>query len=320
MRCQEIVRKKFFLVKILFFPLLVSVCSCQNRVDELFKNPDTNPIRKVLKITMPLAYAANLAMAALDGAKLPNVSFINAGDSTNKNFLMAIAVDSNFPIPKGIQAGGRVLVAGSLAQGVAMMTVMFTDLKVIQGKFIIHDISTFPVIQDVDLVTGKKVLFVVYADMDVDAGSDTLLTVDMSKGQTDAEFKRYQNMKSFDGSVIVEQNTWMIQVDDNGTPGDPGDDTYLVLGGGQYVETGSSSADIMQIVMMNVAMKATCKQNPAAGWTLVQNLSGGDTKGPELGHLLLNGHSECDGTMKVVAATGVYTRSWGKPVALNLSQ
>ena len=307
-------------IRILFVLLTLLTANCQNKIDELFKNPDTNPIRKVLKITMPLAYASNLAMAALNGEKPPNVSLIKGGDSANENFLMAIAVDDKFPLPQGIQANGRLLVAGVLtAQRVAMMTVIFTDLNVTQGTFLIHDISTIPVIQEVDLVTGKKELFVVYADMDVNSGSDTLMTVTMSKAQADAEFQRYTNMKSFDGSVMVEENTWIIRVEDNGTPGEPGDDTYLVSGGGQYVETGSSTADIMQIVMVNVGMSATCKQNPVEGWSLLQNLSGG-TDGAELGHLLLNAHSECDGTMKVQAATGVYSRSWGKPIQLDLSQ
>ncbi|MBD3316154.1 MAG: hypothetical protein GF344_10225 [Chitinivibrionales bacterium] len=309
----------------LSIPLMVLItaligCDGTGRLEELFKEPNTNPVRKVLKITMPLGYAANLAMTAMTGEKPANVHFVEGGEGTLGNFVLKVTVDEGFPLPLGIEATGHILVAGVMArQSMAMMSMVFTEINITQGVFAINDISTVPVVMEEDLVTGDTELFVVFADMDMNGGSDTLFSVGMTDERIEAEMERYQKMKLFDEETTIEQNTWIIRIDNGETPTEPSDDIYAVSGGGQYVDVGSSSADITQITMMNTRMKPTCKKNPLEGWTLLQNIDGGDVQN-EIGHLLLDAHDVCDGSMKVGAATGVYSRMWGKRIAMNLDQ
>jgi hypothetical protein len=312
--------RKINLLIFLLFLILFMTSGCSEKIEQFFKDPDLASIKRVLKITMPLAYASNCAMMTMKGQKPGNVQFIKGGDTSSGCFLMAITVDSTYPLPHGIEATGRILIAGILGGGdMLLMTVIFTELNVSKGTFDIRDISTVPVILDEDAGTGKKELMVVYANEDVNSGSDTLLTVDMSASQVQAEFRRYQNMKLFDGSVIVEQNAWIISVDNGETPANPVDDIYTVSGGGQYVEASSSSGEITQLTMVGMTMTTVCKKNPFEGYAFMQCVKASD-QDVEIGHILLSGHSECDGTLKVEAATGVYTLSWGKPVELDLGR
>jgi hypothetical protein len=304
--------------------LAIIFLGCSDKLEEAggwFKEPDLTHARKILKTTLPLGYAANLAMAALGGTSLPNVSIAQSGDTSVGTYFITIDVDSTFPLPQGLYADGTILVVGFHAdQEVAMMTCIFSDLNVSQGVFTINDISTIPVVSKEDIISGKKELFVVYGDIDVNSGSDTMLTVSMSNEQMDAEFTRYETMKSFDSSVTLDENAWIIRVDHNETIGDPGDDIYMVSGGGQYVEAGSGGAGIIQMTMIDMQMHASCRKNPNEGWGLIQNLEVGAGTVPELGHVVLMGRSACDGCIDIPVATGCYIKSLNTSVPLNLAE
>jgi hypothetical protein len=168
-------------------------------------------------------------------------------------------------------------------------------------------------------VSGKRWLNVVYSEQDINAGSDTLLSLGITQGQIDAELVKYQTMRSFDSGVTLAQNGWLIRVDNSGTLADPSDDRYTVFGGGQYVEVSEGTTEIVQLTMINAAMSPSCTWNPTAGWALWQNL-GVDSAGPDIGHVLLMFHAACDGNARVTVATGVYLLANGRDVALELDK
>lgn len=308
-----------------FLIALLFLCGCPKEAekvlgDDFFRAPDVTPVRKVLTAAMPLGYAANLTMAALKGAHPPNVTILRNGSDTSTGcFLVRISVDNAFPLPGHVQATGNIITAGfSVDNKTAIMTAVFTDLNILQGSFSIRDISTFPVVSDSDVITGAKELLVVYSDIDVNSGSDTLLTTGITQSQKDAEIAKFRKMETFDSGVSITENAWIIRVEDNSTLSDAFDDRYTISGGGQYVEVSDSKSEIVQLTMINASMSPTCKSNPGNGWALWQNL--GVNSGIEIGHVFMTFHNTCDGNAKITVATGVYSTSFGRQTALRLGE
>jgi hypothetical protein len=300
---------------------LLALTSC-DKIEDLLREPDVTPVRNVLKAAMPVGYAANLTMAVMQGASLPNVTVVRSGSDTSSIgcFLLNIVVDSAYPLPGDARATGIITTAGLIVDNnTAIMSAVFSSLSFTQGSFNIRTISTFPVVCDSDIISGKRELIVVYFDVDVNAGSDTLLSVRMDSGQISAELVKYNTMKSFDSGVSVSENAWIIRVDDNNTLSNPGDDTYSAFGAGQYVEVFDAKAQIVQLTMINAAMSPACTRNPSTGYAFWQNM-GTDKSGPDIGHVFLTFHPSCDGKARVTVATGVYVRSIGRDIALGLDK
>jgi hypothetical protein len=308
----------FFIRPGVVIAALVALSSC-NKVSDLLREPDVTQVRNVLKAAMPIGYAANLTMAAMQGAVLPNVTVVRSGTDTSTGcFLVNITVDSTYPLPGNVRAVGIITTAGIIVDNrTAIMTAAFSEINVTRGSFVLGDISTFPAVSDT--ISGKRELDVVYSDIDVNAGSDTLLHIGITQGQIDAELVKYQTMKSFDSGVSLSENAWIIRVDDNNTLSNPADDRYTIFGGGQYVEVYDNNAEIVQLTMINAAMSPACKFNPDQGYALWQNM-GTDKSGPDIGHVFLTFHSACDGSARVTIATGVYLRSFGRDIALDLDK
>lgn len=308
---------------------LLAAAGCDDsKLERLLEAPDTSPMRRALKLSMPLAYAANLSLAAIEGADLPNVHFLTTGAPGAGPFLLEITVDEGFPLPEGIQATGVIVVAGVVTRdGVSghpdflLLTVVFSRLDVTAGGFEVQDVTAVPVVVDVDPRTGERRLYVVYANVDVDtgAGPAPLLSLDLDQGQLGERFTRYQDMRRFDGTAatVVRQDTWILTVDDHDTPGDPSDDTYWVGGAEQYVEAEDASGDLMQAILL-LAMEPECKRNPREGGGLIQNLGASGGTSVELGHVVLGASGGCDGEIDVLVGTGSYFALTGRSIDLHL--
>ena len=264
---------------------------------------------------------ANLTMAAIQGAVLPNVTVVRSGSDTSTGcFLVNITVDSAYPLPGDVQAVGIITTAGIIVDNrTAIMTAVFSSLSITRGSFVVRDISTFPVVCDTDIISGKRELDVVYWDVDINAGSDTLLHAGIDSGRISAELVKYNTMKSFDSGVSLSENAWIIRVDDNNTLSNPADDRYAAMGAGQYMEVSDNDAEIVQLTMINATMSPSCRWNPSTGYALWQNM-GTKKSLPDIGHVFLTFHGTCDGKARVTVATGVYVRSIGKDIALHLDQ
>jgi hypothetical protein len=299
---------------------LAALMSCGG-LDDLLRDPDMTPVRNVLKAAMPVGYAANLTMAVMQGATLPNVSVVRSGNDTSTGcFLLNITVDGSFPLPGDVEAAGIITTAGIIVDNrTALMTAVFSSLNIPRGSFTIRDLSTFPVVCDTDIISGKRELDVVYWEMDINAGSDTLLHFGIDSGQIAAELVKFQTMQSFDSGVALSENAWIVRIDDNNTPADPSDDLYTIFGGGQYLEVFEERADVVQLTMIGAAMSPSCRWNPTAGWALWQNTGAGGSV-PEIGHVLLGFRAPCDGRARVTLATGVYLRANGRDIPLELDK
>lgn len=316
---KKIIKNKTGLCMITFAFCIVINLKCrriQDVKDLLSKEPEVAAVSKVLKTAIPIAYAVNVAMVAINGDTLPQVTFRQGFTGFPGKGVLYITVSPTYPLPVGSDNSGGILVAGLWSsKDNAVVTVLFSDLNISQGTFQLNSINTFPVQRDGDS------LLAVYADQDVNSVKDTFLVFNLTTGEIQTEYERLLAEKPSDSAVVVEQNAWIIDVGTKGTPTNLNDDVYSLSGAGQYVEASVVNSSVVQLVLIETSFSPTIPRNPFEGRGILRDIdvSTGNTGHlPELGTAVLKFHSSNDGKVDILLATGVYIGSTGKSLPLNL--
>ncbi len=302
---------------LLFMCLLNIQCRRIQDIKDFFdKEPEVAAISKVLKTTIPIAYAANIAMAAINGDTLPQVTIQQGFTSFPGNGILHITISPTYPLPVGSDNSGSIFVAGMWSStDNAILTILFTDLNIKHGTFQLNSISTFPVQRDTNGILA------VYTDQDVNNVKDTFLVFNLTTGEIQTKYANLDTEKPTDSAIVVEQNAWIINVADKNTPTNLNDDIYSLCGAGQYVEASVANASIVQLVMINTLFTPTTPRNPYKGRGVIRDIdvsTGSTGHLPELGTAVLSFHSTNDGKVDVVLATGVYIVSTNKSLPLYL--
>ena len=135
--------------------LVVAAGCSPNEVRELFDKPDLEPLAGTINTTIPLGYAASLAMAYANGDSAANVSAIGNCDSFPCNALLSITIDENYPIPTTAGPNDYLLVGAAWPSAdQAVMTVVFTHFDLRAGSIVVSSISTVLPTQSVTAVWG----------------------------------------------------------------------------------------------------------------------------------------------------------------------
>lgn len=289
--------------------LLLAGCG----VETFFRDPSGEPIKATIRTTVPLAYAASVAMASVRGSPPPN-ALATTCSSFPCAALVTIAVDDRtLPLAFGSPGKGQILVAGLwTSPETAILTVSFVDMLVGNSVLRVRDVSAFPV-----AVTPAG-LHVVYASIDVNVASGPVRPQDLSAVQIDALFLRLSITPSADPAANVGLDAWVVQVADAGTPGDFSDDRYTIMGGGEYVAASTGSGSILQMGMAATVMAPSCALNPVEGLAVLNEVGAGASKLPVLATALIGFEPDCTGTATVLLATGNYVLAIGKSIPLQL--
>jgi hypothetical protein len=282
--------------------------------DSFFRDPSGEPIKATLRTTIPLAYAASVAMAAVSGSPPPNAFSTTTCSSFPCAAVVTIAVDDRtLPLAFGSPGNGQILVAGLwTSKYTAILTVAFVDMFVGNSVLRVRDVSAFPV-----AVTPAG-LHIVYASIDVNVGTGPVSPQGLSSAQIDALFVRLNMTPSADPAANVGLDAWVVQVGDAGTPHDFSDDRYTVMGGGEYVAASSGSGSILQIGMAATLMAPGCALNPVEGLAVLNEVGTSKSKLPVLATALIIFEQGCTGTARVTLATGNWVLAIGKAIPLRL--
>ncbi len=301
-------------ISVILFLILLSVISCK-KAKEYFHDPETEPVAHAVKTSAAIGYSASVAISVMSGVKLPYV--ITTGDCNNFpcTSLSLVTVNSNNQVLFSGGSIGEITIAALWPdEDAGIITILFTDINISTQNFTLLSIHTVPVIKKEDRI------IVVFSENDINIGSDsdTLLDLDLSQGEIDFELARLEYETPDNLYVAVEQNAWIIAIDQKGTLDNFSDDSYLITGGGQLIEATSVSGGIIQQAMLSVELNPYCQFNPVSGFALIKNIKAEEKKIPELGTAVFEFHNHCDGRADVKIATGVYIRSNGKSLPLNL--
>ncbi len=277
-----------------------------------FKDPSAEPIKAVVRTTVPLAYAASAAMSSVTGSVPPNaiVSYSTCTATPSDCVAVVTITDDDSLVPLQLASGtGTMTVYGYWSSpNQAIFTVAFSA-GAGSSLFPIHSVSIFPVIR-----SGSS-LKIVYANIDVDVAVRDPGT--LSPAERSTAFLKLNRTASNDASANVSMDAWIIDRNSMNTP-DVSDDIYSISGGGQYVGIGSGSTSLVQLGAAGITIGPDCLLNPNAGFAALNELAT-STSSVVSATALITFPSSCDGTARVAAATGNYLLANGKSIPLNLS-
>lgn len=295
---------------------LIPGISCDKETKEYFRDPETEPVVQSILASTAIGYTASLAMSVMAGEQLPYVISTKNCPEYPCASLIYVDINPNNPFPFTGDTSGEIIIAGLWpdADG-AILTAFFYDLDISSSTFTLKNIHTFPVARE----EGK--LIAVFAGMDINLGSNPIfpLELNLTEGEINFELSRLDFNKPGDVYVAVDQHAYIVEIEQGSTLGDLSDDSYIITGGGQIIEVTDDTGGIIQQALLNVEMNSLCFENPFGGLALIKNTKAGDNILPELGTALLSFRKPCDGMAEVTLATGIYIRSNGKMIPLELN-
>ena len=288
-------------------------------LDPINQVPTIAPIEAVVKTSVPLSYAAEIAMAAVNGTVFPQVSLSNTCSTFPCVATMVITVQPNdIPVVlDGISDNGEIFVVGLWSSSSqAILTVIFDGINAGNQYQFIRKISTIPVSQLNNITT------VAYANIDIDIASDSEVSIDLNAGEIQTEYDRLNQSIDTDPELNINLEAWIVETNSNGTPNDLSDDQFSIVGGGQYFEANANEVSVLQIGAVDIQMTTNCALNPVGGLAVLQEVrvsSGDRATWPVLGQALIEFHSSCDGNARVILGIGSFFLATGDDIDLGFN-
>lgn len=311
------------IVLCIVFVLLAFSSDCINPLQQLNnmfnKAPDIAAVTRTIKVSLPLAYAANVALDAVNKQAFSGVTMNpSLGDTFPYSGMVTIPISKAHPLPVGLDSSGTIVVLGlwsSRNEGV--MSVFFTSRNIKDGTFTLANIAFVPAQRD--SITGATT--VVFAAEDINADSTTVVTTKITDSLVAVKLQGIPLTLPTDSNLAVTQKAWIVVVSPNP---DPGAATYSLYGAGQYIGVQPSTTELVQAAMVNVVFTPdTCRHNPISGYALINDLKilNSQTNSTEqMGSTVLTFNKGCSGSATITLATGVYLARTGSSAALNLDQ
>jgi hypothetical protein len=308
-------------------PLLVLLTSlsCQfSKVADYFsQEPNGDAVRQVITTAVPMGFATSIAFAAASGQTLPaSVHVTQSIGSFPGSAVLIIHPSADQQLPPGVRSNGQIAVAGYFNSADAgVLSVFFIGMSVRQGGIVVSRISTFPVTRNGDTY------MLTYAKEDINAGTtDTVASFTLTPEQMNVELNRLASRPSFDSTITLDQEGWVVEVDPKATPADPFDDTYSIIGAGQHIGLDMAGeeltgGELVQVIFIECQLSNACVRNPIAGSVLLRKYGAADAGTGQrsvFGTSWWHFHSTCDGKAEIPVGTGTYIGFSGKSVNLNL--
>ena len=315
--CKRVSTTGGLRIAIIIGTLVLAACG-SDEVDDFFHPPSSEPIRSTVRTSIPLAYVASAAMAAVNGHTPPDTTASNTcSDYPCTAFVTVEQIENALPFTLSDNSASALVVGLWSSANEAVLTASFVEAPVGTETYQVTKISTFPVIES---ILGDYEI--IYADIDINIAADSSDSIDLTDEQIQAEYDRLEIAVSDDPEINLSMDAWIIEVHDNGTPDVLNDDVYIINGGGQYAHTTQSSAEVVQLGMAGTRVAWDCSTNPTQGLAVMNEVgasSGDDTPPPLIANALIGFEPECDATAEVVLATGNWLFASGDSIPLDLN-
>ncbi len=226
---------------------------------------DLSGIEVALVAGSSIGHSASMTAAAMDAP----VACVNVTQPCSASFpcsgVATVTLGDACPLPLGGVGSGEVAVSGSWAA--------------------------------TDMATLGMMFGVGVSDGNVSLSEAIGVKVSTANGhQTVAYVGQDVSVKS--GNTLAAQSSWTVDVDNQGTPGDPSDDVYTINGAQQGAAAGSG-ATVAQVSLTTVVLDPSCRKNPISGMGVIQQV-GSST----LEEVVATFHAACDGKVDVRGTLG----------------
>ena len=302
---------KRYRIRILLLMLgwfLLPGTSCHN-LREYFRDPETEILTETIRAGITVGYAADVATTVMLGESVPGVVVYRSNDGFPCTTLMEVDLhDSDSPLLQAGQAEGITIAGLWTDASTAILNLVLTRYQTNSSTLEILGIRTIPVIRE------ENTISLALAGMDISFNPDTeaILSLNLTTLEVESELLRLGAPLPNDVYVAILQNAYFIEIQTNNTSNSLMDDEFTLTGGGQLVEVDGNAAEITQQAMVDLKVVPGCLLNPVQGTALIK-VTGLEAQGfPELGTAILDCESNCNGTARVLLATGMYAASNGR--------
>ena len=306
----------YLLVFILIFNL-----SCRNKdnpIRDWFQDPPVDPITQTIKTVIPVGYAASLVIMDMKGLKVSNTKSVKQKSAT----LLYVDTSVDYPYKFKDDTYGQMIIAYvQTDENTALVSVFFTDMDVVSGKFELQNVIAFPVIFDVE----KNIIRAVYASIDINLGSNLDISLDLTPSEIEENLLKLENESTEITEIAIAQNAWIIEIT-LGNFADLDDDQFKIYGGQQAVAVENyeteSSVGALQMAMIDVDFSSECLRNPTNGYAFMQDVEVATSANDNdivFGHVFYEFTPQCDGNVLVDIATGNFIFAIGKELDLGLN-
>ncbi len=292
-------RMKTKRIALVFACILFAGVSCLNPVEKVIqqfnKPPDISAFTRAVKVCLPLGYAAQIAMDAVNGKIAPGVTVTPKPDSFPFTAIVRIPVDRSHPLPAGSDTvNGSLMVAGLFSDSnTALVSVFFTQTNVHDGTFLVKDVAFVPVVRD---TLGTMVVF---ASEDVNMDSSLVINTKLTDSLLSVKLKGVPTTLPTDSSLAVSQKAWITLVSRQAGAA-VGSEAYTLYGASQYMGVTPSTTEVIQAVFVAVSLKpSACRRNPSAGYAMIQDIKvqeSGHSSNTDMGTTLLTFGNSCPAT------------------------
>ncbi len=314
-------KMKHGLALVSFFLLLITCTNpIQDAINQFTKTPEIGAFTRSVKVSLPLAYAANIAMDMVNKKPVTGVTMLRSpGDSFPCNAIVQIPVDAGHPLPVGsATVTGSMMVAGLWSDSVsAVVSVFFTNTNLSDGSFTAKNVAFIPVVRD----TAQGCM-IVYASEDVNMDSSIVVNTKITDSMVTVKLASIPFTLPTDSSMAVNQKAWITKVY-RPAGSAVGKEVYSLFGASQYLGVSPSTTEVIQAVMLNVTVTPSlCRLNPSSGVAFIRDIKigSGPNSSMEMGTTVLTFKNTCDGKAFISLATGNYIGKTGSTMALNLDR
>jgi hypothetical protein len=292
--------------------VLLALYSC-NPIDEFNQKAELQSLEDGFKTSAALSYCVSIASRVFTGEPIPNNVTFNSTTTNgySGSGIIHIQATDDSPVPFNEHIGD-ITIAGLWDGDGGVISVVFSNLNLKSGVFKFYGVHTIPLIVRPD--TDEIVSIFAQQDIILGEGSDTILSLNLSRPKFDMEMERLNTSEPSETFVAIKQNVWHLTIDYQ--PGqDVYDDRYRFSGGGQIAEAKSDGGGVLYHAMINANCEYNeCELNPISGTAFIQNIKAGTTI--DLGTLLIDFHSDCNGLAETKVATGKYSLLNKKDISL----
>jgi hypothetical protein len=300
------------LVITVMFLVLLQGSSC-HKIREYFREPDTGCLTETIQTSVVVGYAADIAMAEMQGVNLPGVTMTRSNPGFPCTAMIYTGLTrSHHPLINQSRYDDITIAGIWTDESTAILTLLFTRYHSGNAVLDILGIKTIPVIRN------DSSIMVALASMDIklNPDSESLLSMNLGTLEIESELLRLEMQPPGDVYVAVNEDAYLVEINTGHTGSNLNDDSFKITGGGQLIEASGSSAEIVQQAMIDLVVSPGCILNPLQGMALIKVTGVEDEGFPELGTALLECDGDCNGSARVFAATGMYVTTNGKKVDL----
>jgi hypothetical protein len=286
---ETLMRNTFLITAGLILSIATAGCK-----DPFFK-PSVRPIERALGATIPVGYAATLAMSAFQGHPTQCVNFSTDCAEPPCGGLVNIMVNQDCPLPLSENAEGMITVTGALTSAdTGLFAAVFSEVSEGNRKLMLQKVKAF-------VVTRFNMN---RSDPDAEDSNIKVIMYDLDIELTPPE------------TMDVGQAMYLIDVDTNKTPGDPSDDYMTINGVRQGAQKQQTTAGASQTVLAQVGMNPKCRKNPVMGFGIIE--SADTSRIADNGITMLAFTPNCTGEALILLSVGLAAPSSTTSVKLNL--